>query len=184
MKRIHRNLFFTAVTAGIISFTSCKENKETSTEAGHGYMQMSQDAGMSETSEVSGSKAEFSDKSIAKNYSAYLELKNALVATDAEAANVAAQKLAKSENTEIAALATTISEEGDVEAQRKTFSKLTASIEPVLANAIASGEIYKQFCPMAFQGKGDYWFSDSEEIKNPYFGNKMLHCGRVEKTIK
>ena len=37
---------------------------------------------------------------------------------------------------------------------------------------------------MAFEGKGDYWYSTSEEIRNPYFGDKMLKCGRVDETIE
>jgi hypothetical protein len=57
-------------------------------------------------------------------------------------------------------------------------------MEPVLRNALASGEIYKQYCPMAFEGKGDYWYSNSKDIFNPYYGNKMLKCGRVQETIK
>jgi hypothetical protein len=56
-------------------------------------------------------------------------------------------------------------------------------MESVLEGAISTGEIYKQFCPMAFEGKGDYWYSTSSEIRNPYFGDKMLKCGRVEKVI-
>ena len=27
------------------------------------------------------------------------------------------------------------------------------------------------------------WFSENKEIKNPYYGSKMLTCGKVEKTI-
>lgn len=43
-------------------------------------------------------------------------------------------------------------------------------------------EIYLYFCPMAL-GKGAYWFSDSAQIKNPYFGSKMLDCGEVKKSL-
>jgi len=43
--------------------------------------------------------------------------------------------------------------------------------------------VYKQYCPMAFDGKGAFWLSSSEEIRNPYYGDKMLKCGRVEETI-
>jgi hypothetical protein len=37
---------------------------------------------------------------------------------------------------------------------------------------------------MAFDGEGGYWLSDSKEIRNPYYGEKMLVCGNVEKTFK
>lgn len=34
-----------------------------------------------------------------------------------------------------------------------------------------------QYCPMAFGNKGAYWFSETEEKRNPYFGDMMLKCG-------
>ncbi|WBL26110.1 DUF3347 domain-containing protein [Zunongwangia sp. HGR-M22] len=180
MKRIPRNLFSIAFSAGIMSFTSCKENKESTTDATQEDVEMTQD----DNAKTIAQNAEFDDEKVASEYVAYLQLKDALVATDANAAKKAAKKMTGFENAEIAELATKISEETAIEAQRKVFSELTVLMEPVLENAIASGEIYKQFCPMAFDGKGASWFAASEEINNPYFGDKMLHCGRVEKTIQ
>ena len=40
--------------------------------------------------------------------------------------------------------------------------------------------LYLSFCPMAFGNKGGYWLQDSKEIKNPYFGSKMLKCGEIK----
>jgi hypothetical protein len=37
---------------------------------------------------------------------------------------------------------------------------------------------------MVEDNKGAYWLSESEEINNPYFGDKMLRCGEVKKIIK
>jgi len=42
-------------------------------------------------------------------------------------------------------------------------------------------KLYLSFCPMAFEGKGGYWVQDSEAIKNPYFGAKMLECGEIQR---
>jgi hypothetical protein len=36
---------------------------------------------------------------------------------------------------------------------------------------------------MAFNNTGGYWLSNSKEIRNPFFGDKMLKCGRIEKEI-
>ena len=36
---------------------------------------------------------------------------------------------------------------------------------------------------MANDDKGGYWLSIEKEIKNPYFGSKMLKCGEVKGTI-
>lgn len=44
-------------------------------------------------------------------------------------------------------------------------------------------KLYLQFCPMAFNDKGAYWLSSTEEIANPYFGDMMLKCGEVKETI-
>jgi len=184
MKRIHRNLFFIAFSVGIISFTSCKENKETSTETSDKEMKMSHDEIMDNETPMEISGAEFNDEKVATNYQSYLDLKNALVASDAEAAQVAAKKLSENGEDDIIEAATKISHTLDIETQRKAFSELTHNMESVLENAIASGAIYKQFCPMAFEGKGDCWFASSKDINNPYFGDKMLHCGRVEKIIQ
>jgi hypothetical protein len=87
-------------------------------------------------------------------------------------------------NAAVVAAARNISTTSDVNQQREAFSTLTQAMEAELEGAIASGEIYKQYCPMAFEGKGDSWFSNSTEIRNPYYGDKMLKCGRVEATIK
>jgi Cu(I)/Ag(I) efflux system membrane fusion protein len=43
--------------------------------------------------------------------------------------------------------------------------------------------IYYQYCPMAFDNKGAYWLSSTEEIRNPYFGDKMLTCGSTKDVI-
>jgi len=32
--------------------------------------------------------------------------------------------------------------------------------------------------------KGAMWLSETTEIRNPYFGGKMLECGVVKKVIK
>jgi hypothetical protein len=36
---------------------------------------------------------------------------------------------------------------------------------------------------MAFDDKGAYWLSAESEIKNPYFGKKMLECGEVTDSL-
>lgn len=33
-------------------------------------------------------------------------------------------------------------------------------------------------------GKGAYWLSESEEIKNPYYGEVMLTCGETKEVIQ
>lgn len=132
-------------------------------------------------------QAEFENDSVAKVYEGYLELKDALVQTDASAAAEAASNLQSKLNamgSEVATIAEAIATSDDVNIQREKFSELTAAMDSLLKNAISGGKIFKQYCPMAFEGKGDYWYSSSEKIRNPYYGDKMLKCGRVEGTIQ
>ncbi len=47
-----------------------------------------------------------------------------------------------------------------------------------------SDTLYVEYCPMAFDNKGAVWVSQIKQIRNPYFGDKMLTCGEVQKVIK
>ncbi len=68
----------------------------------------------------------------------------------------------------------------DVEEQRKHFEILSDNlIEAVEYFGVVDNTFYRQYCPMAFQDQGAYWLSAEKEIRNPYFGDKMLTCGEV-----
>ena len=131
----------------------------------------------------------FNDPKVATVYQSYIDLKTALVNTDAtktaaEAANLMTAFANVGVDDEVLKAAQTISEASDVEVQRKAFVKVTAAVEKMLDGAIASGVIYKQYCPMAFDFEGAFWLSNSKQISNPYFGDKMLRCGKVDSEIK
>ncbi|TRO67056.1 DUF3347 domain-containing protein [Christiangramia sabulilitoris] len=187
MKRRVRSLISMSLIAGSLLFASCgdskKEEKEVVTEENHPHQHSEKTADHKSTEEA---MASFNDETIKKAFDEYVAVKDALVQTNPVAA---AEKAASLQSTltevkpEIAVVAGKIAGADDVNVQRELFSELTAAMEPVLKEAITSGKIYKQFCPMAFEGKGDYWYSTSEEIMNPYFGDKMLKCGRVDETI-
>lgn len=48
---------------------------------------------------------------------------------------------------------------------------------------LKQGNLFTIFCPMAFDGIGAYWISDSKTIQNPYFGSKMPTCGEVKEEL-
>ena len=134
---------------------------------------------------------------------AYILLKDALVATDAQAAIPASNKLlTKINKTDMALLkgeahiywmeqlntleahSKKISASEDVEDQRKQFGFLSN----VLINAIEAfgtqgDSLYVQHCPMVGGNEGGDWLAKEKEIQNPYFGDKMMRCGMVMKTI-
>jgi|AntRauTorckE6833_2_1112554.scaffolds.fasta_scaffold18033_2 Cu(I)/Ag(I) efflux system membrane fusion protein len=85
---------------------------------------------------------------------------------------------------EINQISADISNESDVERQRELFVDLTSNIEMMVnAFGVKGISMYKQHCPMAFNDTGANWFSSERKIMNPYFGDRMLHCGTVEQTI-
>ncbi len=175
-----------SILAGSVTMISCKNSEENNEETAEPMQnEMHQEETKMEHYEGEEMQAEFKDEATASLYSQYVAIKDALVNTDAETAKDKATELAENGDAEeIAAAAEKIATTEDVNKQREAFSELTKAMEAELEDALASGEIYKQFCPMAFEGKGDYWFANSKDIYNPYFGDKMMNCGRVEATLK
>ncbi|BAO54191.1 DUF3347 domain-containing protein [Nonlabens marinus] len=128
---------------------------------------------------------EFNNEATKEMFQHYVHIKTALVNSDLDEAKSGAQMLIKaSTNEEVTNALTAIATANDIETQRTAFSTLTTTLTPIIENDITSGEIYQQFCPMAFNNAGGYWLSKEEEIRNPYYGDRMLKCGRVAQTIK
>ncbi|NHF61500.1 DUF3347 domain-containing protein [Flavobacteriaceae bacterium TP-CH-4] len=172
------------VTAAVImTLSSCGENKN------------KQDAKIGTQQEIEQAKnqmadiadASFSDEMTGKVFHNYQQVRTALVNSDSEEVRTAAGNLAESfseEREDMKATAMAMAEATDIEKQRELFSGFTEKVEPMLKESISEGTIYKQFCPMAFDGKGGYWISNVDEIRNPYYGEKMLKCGKVVATIE
>jgi Cu(I)/Ag(I) efflux system membrane fusion protein len=76
----------------------------------------------------------------------------------------------------------------NIEEQRAVFNELSNALMNVVTTlgieVKDEKSLYLQFCPMANDNTGGYWFSDQEAIKNPYFGSKMLKCGSTKETFK
>ena len=140
--------------------------------------------------------------------SAYFAVKDALVASDTVKANAAAAKLVlaadslktdeikdSSENSVIKATAKdyagTISGwakgligEKDIEAKRSEFKMISESLWTLVRTVKYSGQkLYYQYCPMAFDDQGANWLSKESDIRNPYFGDVMLTCGRNDDSL-
>ncbi len=137
----------------------------------------------------------------------YYELKNALVATDALKVGDASTQLNVAVTMADTSLSRTdgkyaveldqyfddITKQCSImagisdlscERQRLVFAQISADMYSLLKAVSAKNSgAYKQFCPMAFNNKGAYWLSDEDEIRNPYFGKKMLECGEVQDSL-
>lgn len=74
---------------------------------------------------------------------------------------------------------------GKIAHQREHFIMLSKDMADLIKTFGNGGEtLYKDFCPMANDGKGAIWISETKEIKNPYLGGKMSDCGTIKETIK
>ncbi len=70
-----------------------------------------------------------------------------------------------------------------IDHQREHFETLSTDITDLIALIGTEKTLYQDFCPMANNNKGAYWISEVKDIKNPYFGDKMMKCGSVKKQI-
>ena len=129
----------------------------------------------------------------------YMALKDALVATDEAAAQKAGKDLESSlvnfnvdkytaeqqkNLKDIIADATENAEHISVSKmhhQREHFKVLSKDIIDMVAITGTDNTIFELKCPM-YDG-GAMWLSKEKDIKNPYYGSKMMDCGSVEKVI-
>ncbi|MDB5191505.1 MAG: hypothetical protein JWQ96_1068 [Segetibacter sp.] len=135
----------------------------------------------------------------------YYHLKDALVLSNDTMATTSAQRLVKDADSlnlegvkadpsivemakgylrSISAEAKALSGENDIEAKRKSFQMISDNMYDLVRTVhYDQATVYHQFCPMAFDDAGAYWLSQSSDIKNPYYGKKMLSCGEVKDSI-
>ena len=136
-------------------------------------------------------------------FETYFNLKDALVASDANATSAKAKELTNVLNVvkmqelkidvhtvwmkvmndlklDTHKIATT----NDIEKQRNSFSTLSENMYQLMQVVKAETPIYVQHCPMANDGKGANWLSKENNVKNPYYGSKMMSCGKTIETIK
>lgn len=132
----------------------------------------------------------------------YLDLKNALVESSAESSQTAASQLLANikafdssqlpdeqkdfYDTRVDAMRNDlrfIAQNNAIDKQRDHFAVVTKNTYALVKAVDSEQPLYYQYCPMAFDNNGGYWLSAQEEIRNPYFGDKMLKCGRVTETI-
>ncbi len=149
------------------------------------------DHGSHDDKKEMGQKMEpmFKDKDLGIAYGHYIHLKEALVASQMNEAKKAATKLevsleevdkSQKANAEAAKVVSATTLDG----QRKAFASLSNEMASLVKSGeLSMGEVYLEYCPMANNNAGAYWLSNQKEIKNPYFGDKMLKCGSVKETI-
>jgi hypothetical protein len=162
--------------------TEENNNKKDSTDHS-GHDQMKED-------NVSSGAVQLKDGKLNAVYQHYVHLTTALTNGDMAEAKIAsnaieagAKEVTGAET--VASNAAKITAATDIEVQRTAYSSLSNDfIALVKKSGLTAGELYVDFCPMAMNDKGAFWMSPHKEIKNPYFGEKMMTCGEVKETIK
>jgi len=131
----------------------------------------------------------------------YLEIKNGLVSDDKSAATKGGESLlnafasfnmgslTKEQHSEYMEIIENATEQAEhivkspIDHQREHFEVLSNDMNDLIALLGTEKTLYQDFCPMANNGKGAIWLSETEEIKNPFYGSKMMKCGKMQKQI-
>lgn len=175
------SLFF----ASVFFLVSCGDNKTTEKDEKDAH----KEGETHSENAVSAAKLEFKNEKLEAVYQHYIHLTTALTNGDQAEAKVAAGAIEAGANemgaSSIAAEAAKITAAGDIEAERSAYSVMSNDlIALVKKEGLSNGELYVAFCPMAFNDKGAFWLTPKQEIRNPYFGVKMLKCGEIKDTVK
>ncbi|HEX6889125.1 MAG TPA: DUF3347 domain-containing protein [Chryseolinea sp.] len=199
-------LFSLLLAATAFTFTNCGGKKESES---HDHSTADATASHDDAAVADAAEPQFSvdaafQQQLAGVFKAYVSLKDAFVASDASKVKAEAETTQKAlaaadmklltgaaHNDWMAHLSSMqsalqeIVSTSDIEAQRKSFSGLSDSFyKSIKAFGLGGSTAYYEFCPMAFDNEGAYWLSDAEQIRNPYFGDKMLTCGSVKEKLK
>ncbi|MDO9260495.1 MAG: DUF3347 domain-containing protein [Flavobacteriaceae bacterium] len=189
------------VSVVVLFFTACKNDKnQTDIKEGHSKemnMENMHDMNGSSADTVAVQKSDLANQIV----ESYLQLKNALVSDNQKKAAEAGKDLFKSfesfdmtqlndaqhkEYMEIAETAKEHAEhiiKSDINHQREHFEFLSTDINDLITLVGTNKTLYQVFCPMYNNNKGGIWLSEIKEIKNPFFGSKMIDCGKIQKQI-
>ena len=196
------SVFFAVATFLLLSNCSSKKNDDSQHQG-----ETTEEAPIS--AEQGPSKPHFEvgeafQKQLANVFTSYVDVKEALVTSDVsdvrkEAAEtrealvgVNKELVSGAARNDWMAYATTIQSSlgemqasDNIESQRKAFSRLSEELyKSIKAFGLGGEDAFYEYCPMAFNNEGAYWLSENDEIRNPYFGDKMLKCGEVKERLQ
>lgn len=136
-------------------------------------------------------------------YTAYFDLKDALIGNDGVTASNKAKELFKAiEKVPMDKMAaeqhsvwmkymTKLSYDSEhikgvteTEHQREHFNSLSKNMFEVMKVIKPNYPVFYDHCPMYNDGKGGDWISKETAIKNPFYGSEMMSCGKTVETIK
>ncbi|MCM4166622.1 hypothetical protein KCTC52924_03562 [Arenibacter antarcticus] len=199
MSKLKSTLSIAVFTFITLTAISCKDNKKEQNKTDGNHSEMNHD---NSDGHHDGNKKEIVMSGSGNSETVlndYFNLKNALVADDNAKAKELGVIMAKSfQNLDVsnytdaqkADLKDIIEDaveqsehisDSDIDHQREHFKMLSKDIIDMVAVTGSENTVYQLFCPM--YDSGSAWLSMSKEIKNPYYGSKMMNCGKVQKEI-
>lgn len=202
-----KNIILSAIAMAFVLVSCNKKNKEEATTntsmMEHDSSMVMSDGSMMDKNSEKATSAMSSNTSIDGIVANYLKLKNALANDNSkEAANsgndllasigkVDMNSISKEQMKTYMDIADDLKENaehigenaGKLDHQREHFVLVSKDINDLIATFGTNQKLYQDFCPMADEGKGAIWISETKEIKNPYLGAKMPTCGSVKKEF-
>ena len=195
MKTVKTTVLASATAVLVLTSISCKDAKKSELAAPMSN-EMHQEDVNTDGKAINGNEQNPPASPILAEY---LSIKDALVADDRDEAAEAGGKLvtalegfdlsgySDSEQKELKDIVIDAKEhaehisESPMEHQREHFKTLSKNVTDMVAITGTNQKLYEQFCPM--YDKGSAWLSASNEVKNPYYGSKMLTCGKERREI-
>lgn len=148
-------------------------------------------------------ESEEADRELKEVYDHYFALKDALVKTDGREGSARAGELLNALNAvkmnelsheahmvwmdvkdDLVTDTKQMAGSNDVEHQRGHFVALSDNLYQLMKVSGQESPTYYQHCPMANDGEGANWLSKESVVKNPYYGSKMLSCGKTVETLE
>lgn len=195
---------YSVVTVFALSYCSSKKDETTQEESHDESMHTATEEAPAQASAPQFQVDAIFQQQLSGVFTSYVSLKEAFVATNSaqvkEAVTKVQDALSKTDMKLLTGVAHNdwmtysgrleaslkeIQASDDIEVQRNSFSKLSDNMyKSIKAYGLGGATAFYEFCPMAFNNQGAYWLSDVAEIRNPYFGDKMLKCGSVEEKLQ
>ena len=206
MKKVKVTTTILAMAFVSLTAISCNDSKKEQNVAEDTHSEMNHDDANSEMNHKNMSTindmmdSNVQNPDVKQVLADYMQLKDALVATNKDNAAKAGRKLESTLNgfsvssytseqqKELKDILSDAKEhaehigKSEMDHQREHFKTLSKDIMDMVAITGTNTTLYQQFCPM--YDKGSAWLSMEKDIKNPYYGSKMMACGKVQKEIK
>lgn len=193
MKKVNLKVMSVIIAGGLFALTSCGGSDSTNAET-------------ESTEQVNSSAQEEATKkdNLSSILSSYFEMSDNLTNDSASEAAKSSEKLrialkdfqdpdlSNKESKEVDEImkssiehAEHITENaGDIHHQREHLVLLSLDIKDLIEIVGTDQKVYEAYCPMANNNKGAIWVTNKNKVENPYMGQSMPKCGKINGEIK